>query len=69
MILLILLPIYFFGVLVPLKILEDYGPGTYNWKKAHWEIRKIIVQSQDELDEILAEKFKRDVECGAILLS
>ena len=69
MILLILLPIYFFGLLVPLKIFEDYGPGTYNWKKAHRQIRKIIVQSQGELDEILAEKFKRDVECGAILLS
>ena len=69
MILLILLPIYFFGLLVPLKILEDYGPWTYNWKKAHPGTRRIIVQSQDELDEILVEKFKRDVECGAILLS
>ena len=69
MILLILLPIYFFGVLVPLKLMEDYGPFTYNWKKAHRVVRKIVVQSQDELDEILVEKFKRDVECGAILLS
>ena len=69
MILLILLPIYFFGMLVPLKLIEDYGPWTYNWKKAHRGVRRIIVQSQDELDGILVEKFKRDVECGAILLS
>ena len=60
MILLILLPIYFFGLLVPLKILEDYGPGTYNWKKAHRVVRRIIVQSQDELDRILFEKYERD---------
>ena len=69
MILLILLPIYFFGLLLPLKWVEDYGPWTYNWKKAHRGVRRIIVQSQDELDKILVEKFKRDVECGAILLS
>jgi len=37
MIILLVLPIigfmYFFGVLYPLKWMEDYGPGTYNWKK------------------------------------